>query len=174
MKKNTMLLIVLSLFAVFCSACGQAPQAEDNTGLPNPLKETDAEGIMQTLGLEFGVPEGAGEVSYYIINDETAEMRFTVDTARFTARIKPSAEFEDISGMYYDWTATDDTRKVQHCNARNMSYLSETEDDVMVTLWYDTAPGLMYSLSAVDNDLNGLDLQVLANQIFIPVQENAG
>ena len=112
MKKNTMLLIVLSLFAVFCSACGQAPQAEDNTGLPNPLKETDAEGIMQTLGLGFGVPEGAGEVSYYIINDETAEMRFTVDTARFTARIKPSAEFEDISGMYYDWTATIDTWKV--------------------------------------------------------------
>ncbi|MBQ6047958.1 MAG: hypothetical protein IJL40_01300 [Oscillospiraceae bacterium] len=174
MKKNTMLLIVLSLFAVFCSACGQAPQAEDNTGLPNPLKETDAEGIMQTLGLEFGVPEGAGEVSYYIINDETAEMRFTVDTARFTARIKPSAEFEDISGMYYDWTATIDTWKVQHCDARNMSYISETEDDAMVTLWYDAAPGLMYSLSAVDNDLNGLDLQVLANQIFIPVQENAG
>lgn len=174
MKKITILLIVLSLFAILCSACGQAPQAEDNTGLPNPLKETDAEGIMQTLGLGFGVPEGAGEVSYYIINDETAEMRFTVDTARFTARIKPSAEFEDISGMYYDWTATDDTRKVQHCNAQNMSYLSETEDDVMVTLWYDTAPGLMYSLSAVDNDLNGLDLQVLANQIFIPVQENAG
>ena len=37
MKKLTILLIVLSLFAVFCSACGQAPKAEDNTGLPNPL-----------------------------------------------------------------------------------------------------------------------------------------
>ena len=174
MKKITILLIVLSLFAILCSACGQAPQAEDNTGLPNPLKETDAEGIMQTLGLGFGVPEGAGEVSYYIINDETAEMRFTIDTTRFKARIKPSAEFEDISGMYYDWTATIDTWKVQHCDARNMSYISETEDDAMVTLWYDAAPGLMYSLSAVDNDLNGLDLQVLADQIFIPVQENAG
>ena len=174
MKKITILLIVLSLFAVFCSACGQAPEAEDNTGLPNPLKETDAEGIMQKLGLEFGIPEGAGEVSYYIINDETAEMRFTMDATNFTARIKPSAEFEDISGMYYDWTATNDTWKVQHCDALNMSYISETEDDAMVTLWYDAAPGLMYSLSAAGNDLNGLDLTVLADQIYIPVQGNAG
>jgi hypothetical protein len=55
-----------------------------------------------------------------------------------------------------------------------MSYISETEDDAMVTLWYDAAPGLMYSLSAVGNDLNGLDLPVLADQIYIPVQGNAG
>jgi hypothetical protein len=118
--------------------------------------------------------EGAGEVSYYIINDETAEMRFTMDTTRFTARIKPSAGFEDISGMYYDWTATNDTWKVQHCDARTMSYISKTEDDAMVTLWYDAAPGLMYSLSAAGNDLNGLDLPVLADQIYIPTQGNAG
>ena len=48
------------------------------------------------------------------------------------------------------------------------------EDDAMVTLWYDAAPGLMYSLSAAGNDLNGLDLTVLADQIYIPVQGNAG
>ena len=85
-----------------------------------------------------------------------------------------SAEFEDISGMYYDWTATNDTWKVQHCDARTMSYISKTEDDAMVTLWYDAAPGLMYSLSAAGKDLNGLDLPVLADQIYIPTQGNAG
>ena len=88
----------------------------------------------------------------------------------FTARIKPSAEFEDISGMYYDWTATDDTWKVGYCDAKAMSYISETEDDAMVVLWYDVVPGLMYSISATSGDLDGLDLSVYAEQVYIPVQ----
>jgi hypothetical protein len=55
-----------------------------------------------------------------------------------------------------------------------MSYISETEDDVMAVLWFDAAPGLMYSLSAVGADLNGLDPLAVAEQIFVPMQGDAG
>lgn len=163
---------VLMLFiAVSAAGCGAgASETTQDIGAANPIEETDAEGVRQTIGVRFGVPDNAENVEYYTINNELAEMRFVQDSTEFTARIKPAGEFEDISGMYYDWTAIDDSWKVKYCDARNMSYINETEDDVMVTLWYDVAPGLMYSLSAVGDDLNGLDLTVIAEQIFIPMQ----
>ncbi len=184
MKKLTAIFCVLALMLVLFTACGKAPAADKpaeqpaaesgEANLPNPLKETDAEGIQQTLGVSFGVPEGAENLKYFTINDETAEMRFTKDGTEYTARIKPSSEFEDISGLYYEWTAKLDDCKVGYCDAQCMSYISETEDDVMAVLWFDVAPGLMYSLSAVGADLNGLDLPVVAEQIFVPAQGDVG
>ena len=178
------------LAAVLCTGCTGASASEDNSvaveaetsddapvtddnddvSIPNPMKETDADGIMQAMGVRFGVPDGAENVRYVIINDEMAQMSFELDSTEFTARIKPSAEFEDISGMYYDWTFTDDSWKVGYCDAKAMSYISETEDDAMVLLWYDVVPGLMYSISAVSGDLDGLDLSVYAEQVYIPMQ----
>ena len=184
MKRITAIFCVLALMLVLFTACGKAPAAEKpaeqpaeesgEANLPNPVKETDAEGIMQTLGVEFGIPEGAEDLRYSTINDELAEMRFSLDGTEFVARIKPSAEFEDISGMYYDWTAKLDDCKVGYCDAQSMSYISETEDDVMAVLWFDAAPGLMYSLCAVGADLNGLDPLAVAEQIFVPMQGDAG
>ena len=172
MKKITMTLCILALITGLGTGCGQtsADNISPAESIPNPVHETDEDGIRQAIGVSFGMPEGVENVKYYMIDDEIAEMRFEKGGTEFTARIKPSAEFEDISGMYYEWTATDDSGKVKYCDAREMSYISETEDDVMVALWYDAAPGLMYSLSAVSADLNGLDLLVYADQVFDPMQ----
>jgi hypothetical protein len=102
-------------------------------------------------------------------------MTFDLDGMSFTAREQVTGDnAEDISGMYYDWTAKLDDCKVGYCDAQSMSYISETEDDVMAVLWFDAAPGLMYSLSAVGADLNGLDPLAVAEQIFVPMQGDAG
>ena len=188
MKRLPLTLGMVVTAVALCTGCGdtaednkaaveneisnEAAAAGDNddVSIPNPMKETDADGTMQTLGVRFGVPDGAENVRYYIIDDEMAQMSFVLDSTEFTARIKPSAEFEDISGMYYDWNAVDDSWKVGYCDAKAMSYISETEDDAMVLLWYDVTPGLMYSISAVSGDLDGLDLSVYADQVYIPVQ----
>ena len=145
--------------------------------MQNPWTELTAEEAAQYIN--FAVPEGAENVVYRLMEAEgqepLAEVQFDLDGRSFNMRVQRGVDADvDISGMYYDWTATNDTWKVQHCDARTMSYISKTEDDAMVTLWYDAAPGLMYSLSAAGNDLNGLDLPVLADQIYIPTQGNAG
>ena len=152
------------------------------TGMGNPLAESDLAGLEEETGYVLDLPEEEFlDLTVTRINGESPlfslDFVWSGDGKAYTFRLLcPQEELEDadISGMYYDWTATNDTWKVQHCDALNMSYISETEDDVMVTLWYDAAPGLMYSLSAAGNDLNGLDLTVLADQIYIPVQGNAG
>ncbi len=77
--------------------------AEGGDSLANPWVETDAEGVMQRLGVEFGVPENAEDITYYVPESANlAEMRFIWDGMRYIARMKPTAEFEDISGLCYD------------------------------------------------------------------------
>ena len=58
MKKN-MLFILVSLFAVLTFGTASAFQETSVIGMPNPWTETDPDGLMQTLGLQFDVPEGA-------------------------------------------------------------------------------------------------------------------
>ena len=187
-KRLAIMLSMILVFAVFGTACGQkdaedaaeeaaeeaveeVEEKADEAELVNPLVETDAQGIMDQLGFEFGVPEGAEDVEYYILDGKIAQMRFEENDTDFTARIKAADDgFEDISGMYYDWTAVSEDETLGYCKAKSMSYVSETEDDVMVMLWYDEAPGIVYSLSAEGDDLNGLDLSVYAEQVYIETQ----
>ena len=37
-------------------------------------------------------------------------------------------------------------------------------------MWYDAAPGLMYSLSVGTTDPDGLDLTAVAEQVYVPMQ----
>ena len=73
-------------------------------GMPNPWTETTAEGVMEALGLELGVPEGATDVAWRMLEEaQLAEMTFTWYEQDYTARVKPTDAFEDISGLYYEW-----------------------------------------------------------------------
>ena len=70
----------------------------------NPWVESTSGDIAEAIGATFGVPVGAEDVAYSLMPSENlAEMRFTLDGMEYTARIKPSEEFDDISGMYYEW-----------------------------------------------------------------------
>lgn len=167
-------LIVVCLFTA-CAAkddSADAPQTEQTdapeSSVQNPLVETDADGIMQQLGLALGVPEGAENVQYFILSGDTEEMHFTLNGLDYVARLKPTVSFEDISGMYYEWTNTlDDELKGRECKL--MRYCGE-DGDVDLCLWYDIAPGLMYSLTTADSSLDGFDITAAALQVFEPMQ----
>ncbi len=190
MDKTVAFIVVLSVLLIFAGCTSKKadtkPETSEDTsqssqilgdGVVNPLKETDAEGIMKTLGLEFGIPEGAKDLMYFTISDEIAEMRFTDSSEnQYTARIKPAQEWEDISGMYHQWTETDEEGTIGSSQVTTMTCLREEGDeekDAKVCLWYDKTPGLMYSLSAVGDDLSKLDLLSYAEQVYIPVQGDA-
>ena len=142
-------------------------------GMANPWVETDAEGVMQAVGVSFGVPEGAENVVYRVLESESlAEMEFTWYGMDYTARIKPAGAFEDISGMYYEWEQDMD---VTVGNCEGVEYRAEDEGMTFdVCLWYDVVPGLMYSVSTSGEDLDGFDIIAAAEQVYIPAQSDVG
>ena len=164
MKKFLVAIIVASLLAVG-AAC-----ADD--GIANPWYITDAQGVMDMVGVEFGVPEGAEDVAWFVLASERlAEMQFTWNGMEYTARIKFAGEFEDISGMYYTW---DDEQpcKVSWCEGVTRRAADEGRT-VELCLWFDVVPGIMYSLTTSGEDLDGFDILAAAEQVFVPMQGDA-
>ncbi|MBP9997004.1 MAG: hypothetical protein KBT19_06975 [Lachnospiraceae bacterium] len=146
-------------------------EVEPMEGMPNPWVDTDENGIMQMGGVRFAVPEGAAEVIYrYLESENLSEMQFDLDGLHFCARIKPTAEWEDISGVYCDWTVEDECKVSEaRLEGKCMRYLSE-EETTDVCLWYDVVPGLMYSVTTTAADLDGFDIQAIAEAIYTPMQ----
>ena len=169
MKKTIILILAAALVLALCAAAG----GETTEGMPNPWREVTAEELEQSLGVAFGIPEGAENISYAMIEGEgLAEMRFTWYEMDYTARIKPAAAFEDISGLYYDTWDYEDDCTVGYCEGRVMR-AHDDEGMVDLCLWYDVAPGLMYSVSAGGRDLDGFDILAAADALFVPMQGDA-
>ncbi len=157
----------------------EADEAEDDaedTELANPWTESDREGVSAATGFDIAAPEGATEVSYSYMEEEgLAQMSYTLDGTAWNYRMEYEDELTDISGMEYDWTSeSDGTVADRTAKYYAFCHLDDaTIDDVMVVNWYDTVPGVVYSLSATATDLNGLDIQVVAEDIFEPLQGEA-
>ena len=142
----------------------------------NPWKELTAEQLAEASGLSFGVPEGAENVIYrFLPGENLAEMQFSLGPDDFCARIQPTAlqegQLMNISGMYFGWE-NEETITVGRCYGTIGQAQTGSEDWVELCLWYDAAPGLMYSLSVYTTDPDGLDLTAVAEQVYIPVQED--
>ena len=149
----------------------QAAYPVEPIALPNPMQESNEQEIMETLGISFDLPEGTEDVKYFIIDagDEPAmaQAMFMYNGANITYRIQSGAEFADISGVYEEW-ATTDTAEIGYCSGE--IYLSD--DGQGVCLWFDTVPGLMYSVY-MDTQADAEALAVLANELFVPMQGDA-
>ena len=153
----------------------------ENAGMANPWTESDKQGVLDATGFEMTAPEGATDVAYsYMKDSKMAQMTYKLDGADWTYRIQPANELTDISGMNYEWTSKDDG-KVKGLEAKYLTYSDAKEgqdtidgaNGVQVVNWYDPAAGVTYSLSATGNDLNGMDIQVYAENVYVPLQGNA-
>ncbi len=152
-----------------------ADASEADTQTENPWITSDKEGVLAATGFEMEAPEGATDVLYYYLEDEKlAQMDYSLDGMTFVYRMQMADEFTDISGMEYDWDSENDGT-VSNREAKYYSYVgSDTEDSVQMVNWYDIVPGVMYSLSATGSDLDGMDIQYYAENIFVPLQDDVG
>lgn len=189
MRKRIFLVTIMICSMVLACACGKkeaakvkdvAPssaEAENNTvGLSNPWTDTDADGFLAATGVELNVPEGATDVVYRVLDAEKlGEMQFVLDGTAYVARVSTPDKFEDISGMYYEWTYEGEG-KVSYNDAKVYSHTVDDRTDAMLCLWYDVVPGIMYSVSATteNSDLNGLDIEVIASQVYAQMQGEVG
>lgn len=168
MKKwIAVLLAALLLLAAFASA--------ETTEIANPWEDMNEEALLQASGVSLGVPEGAENVAYRWLDSEgLAEMQFTLDGDAYCARVKSAAleagQLEDISGMSYAWENVEEITIGGHCHGTIGQ--AQSGDDAFVELcqWYDLAPGLMYSLSIITPELDGLDLTAVAEMVYVPMQ----
>ena len=138
-------------------------------GMANPWQTVTMEELVDATGFVFGLPEGAEVTGCYVMNkNELAEVRFYLNDRLFIARIREADAFTDISGLFYSWNPGPGFT-LGAC----VGTMWEADDDpdvIQLCLWYDTAPGLMYSLSMQGSHMEESELIAVAEKVYIPTQ----
>lgn len=148
---------------------------EKYTGMINPWTETDADGFAKLVGIPMNLPEGAEDVSYRFMEESgMGEILFSLEGQEYRARVMPSAAWEDISGLYYDSWDSEEDCTVDYCEGTVRSVKDESMGCTVVNCsWFDVVPGIMYSVTAEAEDPSALNLQELAEAVFVPAQGNS-
>ncbi len=147
--------------------------------IANPWADSTEEEANSVAPNLFRAPEGATNLKWSIANKDAdgtdgnwpmVQLTFDLDGNSFTAREQVSGDnFEDISGMYYDWTVQDDVTLANWGggNMTGKAYRYVGEDKyVDVINWYDVEIGISYSLSTEAKDLDGFDIQAIAEAMY--------
>ena len=190
MKKGILMMLMVSLIALAGCAKGQTQEPvqtpnEENTevakeeveapasNIGNPWVDCTEEDILEKLDYYMFAPGDAKDVKCQLNeSDGMAQMTFKYGEPEleYTYRIKKSSEFEDISGLYYEWTV-DEEQQVGWCNGVCKRYVGDTET-IDLCMWYDEDIELMYSLSTSAADLDGFDIVAMVGQFFLPEDES--
>lgn len=145
----------------------------EGTGMANPWVDSDKAGVLEATGFDLVAPEEASNVAYsFMPGTGMAQMNYTTGNAMWVYRIQPTETFEDISGIYCEWSYTEET-KIAGMDAVEYGYASVPEGDFIddmectrVVNWYDAQNKVTYSLSVIGTDLNGLDTVVYAENLY--------
>ena len=166
MKKILILISIFMIMIVSCSGKKSAVNAAANktVGLPNPVQESTAEEITKRLNVKFAVPDNAKNIRYSIIAGNLAQMDFIWNEAECTARIKPDAESQDISGFYYNWSNETPCTVGENAGIAKWQ-ITEVGEAVGICLWQNKASNLTYSVS-MKNNADSEKLIKLANDIY--------
>ncbi len=146
-----------------------------SAGLANPwmdITEDEARGMAQ---ISISAPEGAENIKWSRMEDGDSpliQLTFDLEGDSFTARQQATGdESEDISGMNYEWIVEDEITLAGwgggNMKGRTYRYIGENEYADLCA-WYDGETGNSYSLSVVAPDLDGFDIQAVAEALYCP------
>lgn len=163
-------------------------EEENPVGMGNPwveIAEEEANGLCFRL---FKAPEGATGQSWLKCEalgdpdkaiNPMVQLNFRLNDMDFTARAQQgAAEDADISGIYAEWTVGPEDVTLANWGEGNMAgktyrAVSDTETTDLIT-WYDIEIGIKYSLSVTAADLDGYDIQAVAEQMYPGENETYG
>ena len=167
MKKTLILISIFMIMLVSCTGKKSTVNAATNktVGMPNPVQESTAEDIAKKLNVKFAVPDGAKNIRYSIIAGNLAQMDFIWNEAECTARIKPDAESQDISGFYYNWSNETPCTVGENAGIAKWQ-ITEVGEVVGICLWQNKTSNLTYSVSMKKN-ADSEKLIALANAVYI-------
>ena len=162
------IMIMSIIVTTVLAGCQKTPdvnrnkQEEPAVGMENPWNnDATAQEAEELTGAKLIVPDGAYDVAYLTLDSEKlAEMNFTLGDARFSVSVKPASDFEDISGLYYEWDA-EGVDKVGDADAQIRLFFDENISNV---LWYDGER--MYSVFTNGADKEGMEALRVANIVY--------
>nr|MCR5747387.1 hypothetical protein [Lachnospiraceae bacterium] len=151
-------------------------------GLANPWVDTTEEEARRACHRLFKAPEGTDKAHWSMIVGEEdpsgypgplVQLVFTMKDYKdmeFTARAKQGIEEkDDLSGLYYDWDTVEDITLANwgegNMPAKFYDYKGKDER-VQLIRWYDQEIGIGYTLSTSAKDLEGFDLQAIAEAMY--------
>jgi len=140
----------------------------------NPMKDSllvTADQIMDTLGYDMDVaPKGSKDVKYSITDmgkahyNNMAETVFTINGIHCSYRTLGTDKMENITAIEKEWKCRAEA-EIGWCSAK--LYWDEGKDGYI--LWYDAAPGLLYSLY-IDSSASQDKLISMAKELYKPAQ----
>ena len=132
--------------------------------------------ILNTLGYNLDVaPDGAKELVFRKLTQDglsVGETTFILDGVLYAYRVAATnvieEHFADISGMEKNFPE-ETTAEIGWCSAR----VSFNADGSGKVVWFDAAPGLLYSLY-METGASEEALLAMANRLYDPAQGDAG
>ncbi|SFC43651.1 hypothetical protein [Butyrivibrio sp. YAB3001] len=166
-------------------ASDSADAKEETVGIANPWVSITEEEAKEKCFRLFKAPDGATNQEWSMCEElgdpekylgPLVQLSFTLDDMSFTARAQQgAAEDADIAGNYVDWTVGPDEVTLANWGEGNMTgktYRAVTDTGyVDMITWYDIEIGIAYSLSVAATDLDGFDIQAVAEQMYNPENE---
>lgn len=155
-------------------------RTDSGVGMANPWTEITEEEANQLVARLFKAPEGAEDVIWFKCEDlgdksqnlsPMVQLSFTLNGLPFTARAQQGAsEDADTAGLYVNWTAGPEDVTLANWGQGKMAgktYRSMNDTGyVDLITWYDVEIGIAYSLSTAAEDLDGFDIQAIAEQMY--------
>ena len=161
---------------------GEAKESDEETavGIANPwVTITEEEANKNCIRL-FKAPEGATNQEWSMCEElgdpdkgvgPLIQLSFTLDDLNYTARAQQGASPDaDIAGNYVEWTVGPEEATLANWGEGNMAgetyrRLDDSGYLDMIT-WYDVEIGISYSLTVGAEDLDGFDIQGVAEQMY--------
>jgi hypothetical protein len=154
--------------------------SEEAVGIANPwVTITEEEANKNCIRL-FKAPEGATNQEWSMCEElgdpdkgvgPLIQLSFTLDDLNYTARAQQGASPDaDIAGNYVEWTVGPEEATLANWGEGNMAgetyrRLDDSGYLDMIT-WYDVEIGISYSLTVGAEDLDGFDIQGVAEQMY--------
>lgn len=162
---------------------------ETDVQISNPWRDATKEEALRACPYLFTEPADAQNVHWQILEETSSadkdagplvQLDFDLDGMSFTARAQKTNQIEeDLSGMYFDWTYQEEITLSGwgDGNVKGKTYRFVDKDaQADLCTWYDTKHGISYSVSVVADDLDGFDIQAIAEELYDPSlhESNAG
>lgn len=166
----------------------EAEEEEGMVGMANPWVDITEEEANELCLRLFKVPEGAEDLGWMKCEElgdpdkgigPLVQLSFQMDDRYFTARAQQgAAEDTDIAGLFVDWTVGPEDVTLANWGGGNMQgkmYRSINDTGyVDLITWYDVEIGISYALSVAAEDLDGFDIQAVAEQMYAGEAEDFG
>lgn len=166
------ILLAVALTALLAAGCGgkkepvktseaetSAPaetgtRAESGTAtreLPNPMAEVKDVLAFEAIGVHMVLPEGAEDTSFFIINQEVADARFSLDGVPYTYRASDTAE--DFAGIFERFKDEAITQNYDYGETSLEVLIKTTDSGGRLASWeWGSTKYTLYTAAQVDDD----------------------